>query len=107
MKKSPARLDTAEERFKSTGGELKAFYFAMGRYDTLVIGEGPEDETAIQLALTIAPAGAVRTETMRVFPEDEYRKPSPKSSQNYNNLHQCLCMALMFALLALLNSLDY
>jgi uncharacterized protein with GYD domain len=74
MKESPARLDAAKEVFKSMGAELKAFYLAMGRYDAVVISEGPNDETATKLALTIGGAGAVRTETMRVFNEDEYRR---------------------------------
>jgi uncharacterized protein with GYD domain len=74
MKESPARLDAAKEVFKSMGAELKAFYLAMGRYDAVVISEGPNDETATKLALTIGSAGAVRTETMRVFNEDEYRQ---------------------------------
>lgn len=74
MKESPARLDAAKEVFKSMGAELKSFYLAMGRYDAVVISEGPDDETAAKLALTIGSAGAVRTETMRVFNEDEYRK---------------------------------
>ncbi len=74
MKESPARLDAAKEVFSSMGAELKAFYLAMGRYDAVVISEGPNDETATKLALTIGAAGAVRTETMRVFNEDEYRR---------------------------------
>ena len=74
MKESPARLEAAKEVFKSMGAELKAFYLAMGRYDALVISEAPDDETAAKLALTTGAAGAVRTETMRVFNEDEYRK---------------------------------
>ncbi len=74
MKESPARLEAAKELFKSMGGELKAFYLAMGRYDAVVIAEGPDDETATKLAMTIASAGAIRTETFRVFTEGEYRK---------------------------------
>ena len=74
MKESPKRLDTAKELFKSMGGELKAYYLAMGRYDAVVIAEGPDDETATKLALTISSAGAIRTETFRVFTEAEYRK---------------------------------
>jgi uncharacterized protein with GYD domain len=31
MKESPNRLDTAKELFKSMGGEIKAYYLAMGR----------------------------------------------------------------------------
>ena len=74
MKESPNRLDTAKELFKSMGGEIKAYYLAMGRYDAVVIAEAPDDETATKLAITTASAGAIRTETFRVFPEDEYRK---------------------------------
>ncbi len=74
MKDSPNRLDMAKELFKSMGGELKSFHLAMGRFDAVVIAEGPDDETATKLAMTIGAAGAIRTETFRVFPEDEYRK---------------------------------
>ena len=74
MKESPTRLDAAKELFKSMGGELKAFYLAMVRYDEVVIAEGPDDETATKLVMTIASAGAIRTETFRVFTEGEYRK---------------------------------
>jgi uncharacterized protein with GYD domain len=74
MKESPNRLETAKELFKSMGGEIKAFYLAMGRYDAVVIAEGPDDETATKLVMTIASAGAIRTETFRVFTEGEYRK---------------------------------
>ena len=74
MKESPARLEAAKEVYKSMDAELKAFYLAMGQYDAVVISEAPNDETATKLALTIGAAGAVRTETMRVFNEDEYRQ---------------------------------
>ena len=74
MKDSPNRLETAKNMFKEMGGNLKAFYLAMGSYDAVVISEGPNDETAAKLMLTIGAAGAIRTETFRVFTEDEYRK---------------------------------
>jgi uncharacterized protein with GYD domain len=74
MKESPGRLDAAKGLFKQSGGELKSFFLAMGRYDAVVISEGPDDETAAKLVLTIGSAGAVRTETFRVFTEEEYRK---------------------------------
>ena len=74
IKDSPARLDTAKELYKSLGAEIKSFYLTMGRYDVIVISEAPDDETATKLAMTIASAGAIRTETFRIFTEDEYRK---------------------------------
>ena len=74
IKDSPVRLDTAKQLYKSLGAEIKSYYLAMGRYDVIVISEAPDDETATKLAMTIASAGALRTETFRIFTEDEYRK---------------------------------
>ena len=74
IKDSPVRLDTAKELYKSMGAEIKAFYLTMGKYDVVVISEAPDDETATKLALTIGSTGSIRTETNRVFTEDEYRK---------------------------------
>ena len=73
MKESPARLDAAKELYKSMGAELKAFYLTMGQYDAVVVSEAPDDETVAKLALTIGSLGAIRTETLRAYTEDEYR----------------------------------
>jgi len=74
IKESPARLDAAKRAFQAMGAELKEFYLVMGQYDAVVIAEAPDAETATKLALAIGSAGAIRTETLRAFPEDEYRK---------------------------------
>jgi uncharacterized protein with GYD domain len=37
-------------------------------------GEAPADETVAKLALTIGGGSAIRTQTLRAFTEDEYRK---------------------------------
>ena len=74
IKESPARLDAAKQLFKSMGSELKEFYLVTGHYDAVVVTEGPDDETAAKLVLKVGSLGAVRTETMRAFPEEEYKK---------------------------------
>jgi uncharacterized protein with GYD domain len=74
IKEGPARLDAAKKAYQAAGGELKAFYLSLGRYDALILGEGPNDESTATLALSIGALGNVRTETMRVFTEAEYRK---------------------------------
>jgi uncharacterized protein with GYD domain len=74
IKESPVRLDAAKKLFKSMGAELKEFYLVTGHYDAVVVTEGPDDETAAKLVLKIGSMGAVRTETMRAFPEQEYKK---------------------------------
>ncbi|MFC1923623.1 GYD domain-containing protein [Chloroflexota bacterium] len=40
----------------------------------VIITEGPDAETAAKLSLAIGSRGAIRTETLRAFTEDEYRK---------------------------------
>lgn len=70
----PKRLDAVRERFRAAGGQLKAFYLVTGQYDAVAIAEVPDDETVAKLALGIGAMGMVRTETLRAFTEDEYRK---------------------------------
>jgi uncharacterized protein with GYD domain len=74
IKDSPARLDDAKKLFAAMGADFKAWYLTMGRYDAVVIAEGPDDETVAKLALTVGSQGAIRTETLRAFTEEEYRK---------------------------------
>ena len=74
IKESPARLDAARQLFESMGAKLKEFYLVTGHYDAVVVTEGPDDETAAKLVLKIGSLGSVRTETMRAFPEAEYKE---------------------------------
>ena len=74
IKESPARLDAAKKAFRAMGAELQQWYLVMGRYDAVVIAEAPNDETVAKLALATGALGAVHTETLRAFTEDEYRK---------------------------------
>ena len=74
IKESPARLDAAKKAFQAAGGEIKQFYLAMGKYDIVIISEAPSDEAAAATALGLGALGNIRTETMRVFPEADFRK---------------------------------
>ena len=74
IKESPARLDAAKKAFQAMGGEIKDFFLVTGIYDMVMISEAPDHETGVKLALAIGSAGAVRTETLRAFTEDEYRQ---------------------------------
>ena len=74
VRKSPDRLEAAKKAFKAGGAEMKEFYLVMGQYDMVVVSEAPDDETASRVALTVGSTGSIRTETLRAFTEDEYRK---------------------------------
>ena len=74
IKESPNRLTDAKEAGKSMGVDIREFYLAMGQYDAVIIGEAPDDETMAKFILASARLGNIRTETLRVFTEDEFRE---------------------------------
>ena len=73
IKESPARLDAVKKAFQAMGAEIKEFYLVMGKYDIIIIAEAPNDETVTKLTLSIDSKGAVRSETIKAYAEDEYR----------------------------------
>ena len=74
IKESPSRLDAAKKTFQAAGGELKEFYLVTGQYDMVVVAKFPDDETLAKAVLVTGALGNVRTESLRAFTEDEYRK---------------------------------
>ena len=73
IKEGPSRLDAAKKAIKASGGEMKAYYLTMGSLDAVSISEAPDDATYAKIILAIASKGAIQTETLRAFTEDEYR----------------------------------
>ena len=74
IKEAPGGVDAARKMFRSMGAELKSFHLVTGVYDAVVIAEMPDERTAAKIAMALASLGNVRTETLRAFTEDEYRK---------------------------------
>jgi uncharacterized protein with GYD domain len=74
IKEGPSRLDRAKQAFKTAGAELKAFYLVTGRHDGVAIVEAPNDDVVARVVLGLASRGTIRSETLRAFTEDEYRK---------------------------------
>ena len=74
IKESPNRLDAVKKLCESMGARVESFYLTMGRYDILMVVDAPNPETATKIILTITSGGAVSTETLLGFPEEEYRK---------------------------------
>jgi len=74
IKDSPTRLDAAKNMLKGMGGELKGFYLTLGQYDIVTVIEAPSDEVVARFVLALGSRGNVRTNTLKAFPEAEYRK---------------------------------
>ena len=74
IEESPNRLDAAKKELKERGGEIKDFYLTMGRYDAVAIIEAPYDKTIARFTLRSASLGNVKTEVLRAFDEEDYRR---------------------------------
>jgi len=74
VKKSPERLEQFKQMVKSAGGEVKSFYLTMGQYDFVIVLEAPDDAAAARITLALGALGNARTETLKSFNEEEYRR---------------------------------
>lgn len=74
IKDSPKRAEAARETARQFGAEMKELYLTMGAYDLVTVLEAPDDEAATKFVLSVCSRGAVRTTTLRAFPEAEYRE---------------------------------
>jgi uncharacterized protein with GYD domain len=74
IKGAPGRIDAARKAYRALGAELKAIYLVMGQYDVVAIVEAPDDTTAVKAALALGSKGNVSSETLRAFPEEEFRQ---------------------------------
>ena len=73
VKDSPERLDAAKQAIEAAGGRMIFFYMTMGEYDIASLIEVPNDEAAASVLLALGSHGSIRSKTMRVFTEEEYR----------------------------------
>jgi len=74
VRESPERVEKVMDLVRKLGGETKGFYLLLGRYDTAVFLEAPDDETAAKISLAISSKGYASTETLRGFTLEEFRK---------------------------------
>jgi uncharacterized protein with GYD domain len=74
VKDSAKRLDAAKKLLKEMGGEFKSFYLTMGEFDMVLICDAPDDAVAARFVMQLGQLGAIRTRTMKAFPEAAYRE---------------------------------
>ena len=74
IKESPARLYAAKQAAEAVGGKVLAWYLTMGQYDAVLISEFPTDEACATFTLSAGQLGNISTETLKAFPEADYRK---------------------------------
>ena len=74
IKDAPQRVEEAIKAAGAMGGKSLVVYTVMGEYDYVAIGEFPNDETVLTLALAIGAQGNVRTTTLKAFTKEEFAK---------------------------------
>ena len=72
IKDAPKRIEEGIKAIEAVGGKVIGFYSVMGEYDYVGIGEMPNDEAALTLALAMGSEGNVRTTTMKAFTKEEF-----------------------------------
>jgi len=74
IRESPSRLDAARKAAEREGGKIQAWYLTMGHYDAVLITEFASDESCAKFTVSAASLGNISTQTLKAFPEAEYRK---------------------------------
>lgn len=74
VRDSPKRLDAARKLLGEMGGSFKSFFLTMGEFDMVAMVEAPDDAVLARFALMLGTGGAVRTRTLKAFPEFAYRE---------------------------------
>lgn len=70
IRQLPDRLEGARQLAQSMDCEVE-YYLLNGQYDSAVLVDAPDGETAKQLALGVTSTGTVTTEFQRAFPESD------------------------------------
>jgi uncharacterized protein with GYD domain len=68
IKDSPKRYETLQQLIHSIGGEVKATYYTIGRYDFVIIIECPSNEAALKALFITGSGGNARSETLVAIP---------------------------------------
>ena len=71
---SSSRIEKARAAIAAAGGEMKAFFVTLGRFDMVAVIEVPDEMTYAKVMLALGSRGGVRTETMSAFSVDEFAK---------------------------------
>jgi uncharacterized protein with GYD domain len=73
VKDSPERLQAFKSMAEKAGLKVKDVYYTVGSYDLVVISDGTGEALTAAL-LKVGSMGNVRTQTMRGFSPDEFKK---------------------------------
>jgi uncharacterized protein with GYD domain len=71
IKDTPKRAQASIALGKKMGVKVMNIFWTLGRYDTVVLAEAPNDETMAAYAVSLGSRGNVKPQTMRAFTAKE------------------------------------
>jgi uncharacterized protein with GYD domain len=74
IKETIGRAEAFKDMARKSGVTVKDIFWTLGPHDIVAICEGPDDEAATALALSVASRGNVRSQTLRAFSFSEMTK---------------------------------
>jgi uncharacterized protein with GYD domain len=74
IRESGKRAAAFKAAAKKMGVKIIGVYWTLGPFDTVIIFEAPDDETATAAMLNLSAQGNVTTTTARAFSADEIEK---------------------------------
>lgn len=73
------RREAVARLFESMGGRLESMYYAIGDTDVFIVGEFPDNVSAVAANLAAARSGAVRCRTTVLLTPEEIDQASRKT----------------------------
>ena len=73
IKDSVHRAGKFRQQIADAGGNVIGMYWSTGAFDGCVIFEAPDTKTGAALLVALGKQGYVRTQTMEIFDEAEFR----------------------------------
>jgi uncharacterized protein with GYD domain len=71
VKDTTKRAEAAKAAGSKMGVNVKEILWTLGKYDLVLVGEAPDDETITAFALSLASLGNVKSQTLRAFTAKE------------------------------------
>lgn len=74
VKETVTRARAARQAIQAAGGKVIGIWWTQGQYDSVLITEVPDEETGMQMLLSVAMQGNISTETLRAYSEEEMER---------------------------------
>jgi uncharacterized protein with GYD domain len=73
------RRAAVQKAIEALGGKLETFFYTFGEHDVIVIGDLPDNTTAVAISLAVNASGAVRTSTTPLLTAEEIDAAAKKT----------------------------